>query len=140
MPRKPMTHSEQIVGRRIPPNPTYFEILMSGFVKEDGSFVGRFEPSESFMRPAHRKARKEGLIRAAGLKVGFGSGRGASLFSLTERGKKVAVAAAEICAAKRADRHVWSTDFSKAYKAAQADYIAREAEAKIGDDTSEPEL
>lgn len=103
MARKPLTPSESLVGRRLPPDSTYFEQIMSGFVKEDGTFRGKFEPADSWLRPAHRKARKEGLI-TLGLKIGFGKGPAAGLYYLTDKGEAVATAARATCVEKRAAR------------------------------------
>lgn len=85
---KPMTWTEQIVVRRLPPLPSYFDQMMAGFVKPDGTFCGRMSPVERWFAPAHRKARKAGFLYFS---ISFG--KGADIWVLTDRGKPVALEA-----------------------------------------------
>jgi DNA-binding PadR family transcriptional regulator len=137
MARKPMTPAETLVGRRLPPDPTYFEQIMSGFTKQDGSFCGKFEPSDGWLRPAHRKARKEGLIKL-GIRIGFGKGPAAGLYYLTPKGEEVATAARAICVEKRAAREVWGKDFKSAVLAKRAAKAAEQPDTEPQEEGPSP--
>lgn len=110
-----MTPSEQLVGRRLPPLPRHIDTLMAGFLAEDGTPRGRFEPSERWLRPAHVKARRNGWIRL-GARIGFGSGRPAGIWYPTEAGVLAAREAAERVAGAHAARRDWALDFRKAHR------------------------
>ena len=137
MARKPMTPAEQLVGRRLPPHPTYFEQIMSSFVRADGTFCGKLEPAESWLRPAHRKARKEGLIKL-GVRIEFGKGPAAGLYYLTDKGKEVATGARATCVEKRAARAAWGVDFQAAWQAQRAAAQAADQVVTLDDDAPRP--
>ena len=111
---KAMTKSEKIVGRRLPNIPRHQDTLMAGFVKSvnDETFCGRMPPNKKWLQPAHRKAKKEGWIEFSG--VSFGQGM--EIWTLTERGKSVALEAAKKVNEIREARAQWSREFTQKLK------------------------
>ncbi|EPX83466.1 hypothetical protein [Salipiger mucosus] len=90
MPKK-MTPAEKLVGRKVPKQPKYIDQVMARFVRNrdaEGAdrFGARATPDESWLRRAHRQARKNGWIRV-GLKVKIGTCRQSNLWFLTETGQ-----------------------------------------------------
>lgn len=111
---KPLTPSERLVGRRIPALPKHLDVLMAGYLRDDGTACGRLTPGESWLRPAHRQARRNGWIRAGGA-FGLGAGKPVSLWYPTESGLIAArEARARVTAAHQA-RAEWALDFRRAH-------------------------
>lgn len=120
MARKPMTWSEQLVGRRLPPEPSYRDQILAGFIKEDGEQCGRMNPGDRWLMPAFTKIRNEGLVRM-GLAMSFGGRRGKldGIWYLRDGEKPLAEARAakERVREARDARQQWSRDFHEAYRA-----------------------
>lgn len=137
---KPMTPSERLVGRRLPPEPTYADQILAAFVKEDGSFCGRAEPSDSWLRPAFKKLQRAGYLRFS-FAIGFGTGRGQSsrIFVLTEKGQQPAREALERATARRAARNQWSIDCTAAWRAAAKAKAAATQEEPAAEKASTPD-
>lgn len=112
MAKKNPSWSEQLVGRPCPKDAPYIDQIMAGYVKEDGSFCGRMEPVDRWLRPAFTKMKRKGWVSASILSFG----RGATIFFLTERGEPEAAAAKERVTAVREERRQWSQDFNEAYR------------------------
>lgn len=117
MTKKNPSWSEQLVGRPCPKDAPYIDQIMAGYVKEDGSFCGRMEPLDRWLRPAFTKMKRKGLVAASILSFG----KGATIFFLTERGEPEAVAARQRVIAAREARHQWGKDFNEAYRKSQAE-------------------
>lgn len=86
---KPLTPSERMVGRRLPPLPKHLDTVMAGFVRADGAYALRFRPQEQYLRPAFLAARKNGWIRQTNTAWSFqgsSSGRGIDGFRVHRRG------------------------------------------------------
>lgn len=84
-----MIYSEH--QRRIAGNPpkrisTLDKILLM-HCKADGSFVGKFKPPERWFSRAHLKARRDGLLRAAGPQWSLLGSRPMHMWFLTDKGK-----------------------------------------------------
>lgn len=109
---KKMTHSEQLVGRRLPPLPPYIDQFMASFVKPSGEFCNRMTPGDSWLRPAHAKARKNGWIRHSGLSFG----KGMDIWMLTEMGQAEASAASYRVIIANLDRAEWSRELMQVYR------------------------
>jgi DNA-binding PadR family transcriptional regulator len=135
MPRRAMTPNERLVGRHFPKEPRYLDLLMAGFLKEDGTPCGRMEPSESHLRPAHKKAKKQGWIRASPVAISLMGSKPSYIFYLTESGIEEAKAAKQRVLENHEQRRQWNTDFMAIRRAAMAARAAREeiAEVKPGD-------
>jgi len=119
---KKMTASELLVGRRLPSLPAYRDILLGGFVKGDGTFCGKFEPTDSWLRPAFKRIRQKGLVRAGfalSISVGRSTGRPHHIFYLTEKGEAEARLSAEKVKRINEDRRQWSLDFREAHRTRQ---------------------
>lgn len=119
MGRKPFTPSEQLVGRKIPKEASYRDLLLAGHLKEDGTPCGRMTPGDPWLSAAHRALRKSGLIRSA-LQVSLMGGRPVSIWHLTEKGLAEARGAVDRVLAAREARRAWSQDFLDARRAAMA--------------------
>lgn len=119
--RKPMTPSETLVGRRLPAMPSHRQTLLASFVKPDRSFCGKLNPSDSWLKPAFAKLRKEGLI-SRGLGISFGGRRGKNdgIWYLKEKAYDLALTAYDEVEAIKAQRKLWSRDFHIAYAALRA--------------------
>lgn len=94
------------------------DLLLVRFINDDGSTRGRFDPDAqiSYLRPAHLKARRAGLIRASGERWSFAGSRGGSyMWHLTPKGEEEAKAALKRVVARRAERKLWSEDCKKAF-------------------------
>lgn len=111
MPR-PMTPAERLVGRRMPPAPRHIDTVMASFVTEDGTSHGRMAPDESWLKPAHLKARRSGWIRHSGVTVKMQGerGSGSGVWFPTERGVVEAMAARERVKAAEAARREWARE------------------------------
>lgn len=108
---KKMTHSEQLVGRRLPPLPSYIDQLMASFIK-GGEICNRMTPGDSWLRPAHARARKNGWIRHSGLSFG----KGMDIWMLTESGYEEAWSASYRVAAANLARAEWSRELMQVYR------------------------
>jgi hypothetical protein len=110
---KPLNRSEQLVGRRLPALPSNFDTYLKAYVKEDGTFCGKMTPSDSWLRPAHRKARTSGLVRFSGVTFG----KGAEIWFLTPKGEIEATAARSRWRAAMDQRAAWGCDWNTAFRA-----------------------
>lgn len=109
---RPMTPAERLVGRRMPPAPRHIDTVMASFVTDEGKPHGRMAPDESWLRPAHLKARRSGWIRHSGvtLKMQGERGNGSGIWHPTERGIVEAVAARARVRAAEAARREWAKE------------------------------
>lgn len=111
---KKLSWSEELVGRKLPKESPYIDQIMAGFVKADGTFCGRMEPGDRWLRPAWSRIKRAGWVEPS-----FGFGKGMVIYFLTERGKPEGVEAkgrvVSVCEA----RAQWSRDFAAAHDAAQ---------------------
>lgn len=114
MAKKKLSWSEELVGRPVPKDSPYIDQIMAGYVEEDGTFCGRMEPGDRWLRPAFGKIKRAGWVESS-----FGFGKGAVIFFLTERGKPEALAAKERVRAVREARVQWSADWNTAWAAKQ---------------------
>ncbi|MEB2845956.1 hypothetical protein [Endobacterium cereale] len=115
MSKKKMTWSEELVGRKLPADAKYGDVLMAGFVREDGKFCGRMEPIDRWLRAPWKKCRRAGWVKASALSFG----KNATIYFLTERGEAEALAAKERVRAAREARAQWSRDWTVAWQAKQ---------------------
>lgn len=110
MAKRSLTPAEQLVGRRLPKEPSYRDLLLSRFLRENGEPCARFEPDESWLKPVFRKLRKAGLVRSID-SFSINGSRPLARYMLTERGLPEARAAVERSEAAREARRQWSRDF-----------------------------
>jgi hypothetical protein len=103
---------------------------MAGFVDDGGAIRGRAEPAESWLRPAHRRARKLGWIRL-GMKISIEGARPGGIWFPTEKGEIAAREARERTRACAEAREAWARDFLAAHRAQRAKDLA------AGDDAGE---
>ena len=125
-----------MVGRRLPPERPHIDGYMAGYVRGDG-FQGRFTPDDSWLKPAHLKARRAGWIRHSGftLRMQGERGNGGGLWHLTEKGEAAALDAhARVMETKEA-RNLWARDHQKALFARRR-AKSTGAEPERSDDTS----
>lgn len=117
-----MTRSEQLVGRRLPAHPRHIDTVMASFIKTDGTLCGKLEPSESWLKAAFKKARKNRWIVYSGIRIGFGERKSQSsgLWYLSETGETEARAAAQRVREINEARDQWSRDFRDAHRDAAA--------------------
>ena len=115
MGKKKLSWSEELVGRPVPRDAPYIDQIMAGYVKEDGTFCGRMEPGDRWLRPAFSKVKRKGWVESSILSFG----KGATIFFLTERGKPEALAAKDRVRAVRDARQQWSVDWNAAWAAKQ---------------------
>lgn len=110
-----MTKSEEMVGRHLPPMPKYIDVIMAGHVSDSDAdkFCGKMTPLDSWLKPAHRKARSNGW-----LKFGISFGKGAEIWFLTERGEPEAIAAKARVDAAYLARSQWARECASAWRAA----------------------
>lgn len=113
-----MTPAEQLVGRRLPPPASHLDTLLASFVKIDGTFCGRLQPTETWLQPAHRKARKSGLIKHSGMSVGFSPRKNdqAGLYFLTTIGEAAASGAKARVIQRESERRQWASDHGKEFR------------------------
>lgn len=114
---KPMTPSEQLVGRRLPSPASYMDTYLAGYVKnaETQEFSNRFAPSDSWMRPSHTKARKSGFIKALDKWSIMGS-KPEYMWTLTDKGKEAALEAYVRYHKAEEARKQWGADCAQAFK------------------------
>lgn len=132
-----MTPAELLVGRKLPRDPVYLDLILASYVKKDGTTCGRAEPSDSWLRPAFAKARKRGLVRILN-KMTINGGRAFGIYQLTEKGRTEAQEAFKRVQKIRSARHQWAVDFHAARRDAIAAKKARELEADHATETPEP--
>lgn len=116
MPPKKMTPMEELVGRRLPPDAKYRDILMAGLVDDKGNASNVSEPSESWLRPAFRQMQKKGWIRLKH-RISLMGGRPYGIYGPTDTGLTEALDAEERVWAAREKRHAWSRDLKVALAA-----------------------
>ncbi|WP_457659614.1 hypothetical protein [Sinorhizobium medicae] len=114
MAKKKLSWSEELVRRPVPKDSPYIDQIMAGYVRDDGTFCGRMEPSDRWLRPAFAKIKRRGWIEAS-----FGFGKGAVIFFLSDRGKPEALAAKERVKAVREARRQWCVDWNEAWRGKQ---------------------
>lgn len=115
-----MTPAERMVGRRLPPEASRLDQLLTRHVSSDGTFCGRLPPDESWMKAAMLKARRTGLLRHGGLSIRFEGDRKASgVWYLTEKGETEALLAKTRVDAATAARMAWSKDHQLALNASR---------------------
>lgn len=120
MPPRAMTPSEKLLGRRMPAYPTHLDTLMASFIRDDGTACGRMAPAESWLKPAHRKARRNGWIRRGAVIATSGmKSSQEGIWYLTETGQVEARSARARVLDSRDARRAWSRDFLAAKQAAQ---------------------
>ena len=113
MAKKPLSFSEQIVGRKCPPNAKYMDTYMAGYVidAEEGKFGAKFTPSDSWMRPSHKKARQSGYIRLLDKWSIMGS-KAMDRWHLTEKGKEAALESYLKVQEMNLARNQWAKEFN----------------------------
>lgn len=116
MAKKKLSWAEELVGRPVPKEAPYIDLIMAGYVKEDGTVCGKMEPGDRWLRRAFTKIKRKGWVESS-----FGFGKGMVIFFLTERGKPEALAAKERVKAAREARQQWSADWNTAWAAKQKD-------------------
>lgn len=131
---KPM---EKAVGRRRPKDPTHMDVLLSMHLREDNTPHPRFKPTGhlNYLQPAHRKARKDRLIRSTNLSISFQGCRAETLWCLTEQGEVAAKAARERVQKIRAAQEEWGKDCLVVVQALRAKKAEAEKEAASVEDT-----
>lgn len=112
---KKLTWSEELVGRKLPADAPYIDQIMAGFVRADGTFCGRMEPGDRWLRAPWKRCVRAGWVKSSG--IGFG--KGAVIYFLTDRGEAEAVAARARVNAVRDARNQWSLDWKAAWAAKQ---------------------
>lgn len=110
---------EELVGRRLPPDAKYRDILMAGMVDADGKAMARSEPSESWLRPAFREIRKKGWIRRNSTWSIMG-GRPFGVWEPTPKGLEEAREAKARVQFARKRRGAWGQDLMVALAARKA--------------------
>lgn len=126
MPARNMSHSEALVGRRLPPEAKYRDILMAGFMNADGSAGARSEPSESWLRPAFREIRKKGWVRLQS-RMSIMGGRPFGIYAPTPKGLEEAREAKTRVKAAHERRCAWGRDLQAALAARKAALEAAES-------------
>jgi len=119
MARRPLTPSEQIVGRKLPPEASYRDQFLASFIGNDGAFCTRLEPGESWMRPAFFQARKKRMITLVD-RWSICGGKPIGRYRLTESGEVAARAARAKCIQKRELRQQWVADLQAKQQAEKA--------------------
>ncbi|MBB5664771.1 hypothetical protein GGE68_002968 [Rhizobium leguminosarum] len=117
MAKKKLTWSEELVGRPLPKDSPYIDQIMAGFVRTDGTFCGRMEPGDRWLRAPWKKCVRAGWVKSSG--IGFG--KGAVIYFLTDRGEAEAAAAKARVTAVREARTRWSLDWKAAWASKQKD-------------------
>lgn len=108
---KPMTPMEQAVGRRLPGHPKHIDTVMARWAEDgDTPTKMRLSPSEEWLRPALRKAIKNGWLRYNGHAISFMGARPDSFLIATETGFAEAKAAKSRVDAINAARQEWARD------------------------------
>ena len=117
MAKKPLSFSEKIVGRKCPPTAKYMDTYMAGYVTnaDEGKFGSKFTPSDSWMRPSHKKARQLGYIRLLDKWSIMGS-RPLDRWYLTDKGKEAALESYYKVQEANNARHQWSLEFNTKFK------------------------
>lgn len=112
---KAMTPMEQAVGRRLPRYPKHIDTVMARWAEEgDTPTKARFSPSEEWLRPAFRKAVKNGWLRDTRHGISWMGSRPDFLFMATETGFLEARAARARVDAINEARTEWTKDSQKA--------------------------
>jgi len=112
-----LTYTEALVGRRLPPYPKHIDTYLARYVQTDGNFCGKMTPGETWLRPAHKKARQKGWVRFEGLSFG----KGLEIWHLTEKGQAEALASADRVKAALEARTQWGRDLDEAYRHKKVD-------------------
>lgn len=120
MAKRSLTPAEQLVGRRLPKEASYRDVLLSGFVGGEGKVRIRFEPQESYLKPAFRKLRQARLIRRVD-SFSINGSRPMARYILTELGLPEAKAAKARCDDAREAREAWGRDFVAARQGLKKD-------------------
>lgn len=115
MTKKKLTWSEELVGRKLPADAKYIDTIMAGFVRDDGTFCGRMEPIDRWLRAPWKSCRRAGWVKASILSFG----KNATIFFLTESGEAEALAAKGRVKSAREAREQWSLDWTKAWQSKQ---------------------
>jgi hypothetical protein len=112
---KPMTRMEQAVGRRLPGYPKHIDTVMARWAEDgDTPTKARFSPREEWLRPAFRKAVRNGWLRDTRHGVTWMGSRPDFLFVTTEKGFQEAKAAKARIKAIDEARMEWARDSQKA--------------------------
>lgn len=111
---RPMTPMEAAVGRRLPPAPKHIDTVMARWAPLSDETSqherARLAPPEEWLRPAFRKAVKNGWIRRTNMSLSFHGSRPEPYFVLTPSGKIEATAAALRVKAAEEKRREWAKD------------------------------
>lgn len=122
MAKKPLTYSEQIVGRKCPAMPKYMDTYLASYVinPDEPKFGAKFTPSDSWMRPSHKKARQQRLVTLVD-KWSIMGGRPIDRWQLTEKGKEAALQAFHTTQAIYQARSDWGKEFIRKHKEINAE-------------------
>lgn len=108
---KPMTPMEQAVGRRLPGYPKHMDTVMAAWAEDgDKPTKALFLPAEEWLRPAARKARKNGWLRATNSGISFMGSKPDYFFLATDKGFIEAKAAKERVSAIQQARAQWAKE------------------------------
>lgn len=111
MTRKPLTPMEQAVGRKLPGHPKHIDTVMSRWAEDgDSPTKAAFLPSEDWLRPACRQARKNGWLRSTNSGISFMGSRPDFFFVATDKGFMEAKAARQRVSAIQEARTQWARD------------------------------
>jgi hypothetical protein len=114
---KPMTPMEQAVGRRLPNLPKHLDTVMARWAEDgDAPTRARFPPSEEWLRPAFRKAVKNGWLRNSNQGISFMGSKPDWLYLATDTGFAEATAAKARVDAINEARAQWARDSQLAVK------------------------
>lgn len=135
MAKRKLTPMEQAVGRALPKEPTHLDTLMNRHLDDKDEPCGRFAPTgyDSHLQPAHRKARKNGWLRADTVGFSIMGSPVRHIYRLTEKGIAAAREARERVSKRQAERNAWCEDARLIHVAARA---AKEAKEQADAQTS----
>jgi hypothetical protein len=130
MAKRKLTPMEQAVGRALPKEPTHLDTLMNRHLDEKDEPRGRFAPTgyDSHLQPAHRKARKNGWLRADAVGFSIMGSPVRHIFRPTEAGLIAAREARARVNKRQAERNAWCEDARLIHVAARAAKEAKEKE------------
>jgi len=108
---------ENAVGRRLPSHPKHIDTVMARWAEDRSTPEKlRLSPSEEWLRPAFRKAVKNGWLRRTSTAISFMGSRPEFYFAATETGLAEARAARERVSAINAARMDWARDSQQAIR------------------------
>ncbi|NTF16996.1 hypothetical protein G6L37_00955 [Agrobacterium rubi] len=114
---KPMTPMEKAVGRRLPPHPKHLDTVMARWAEDvDHPQKARLAPSEEWLRPAFRKAVRNGWLRRTSTGISLMGSRAEFFYVATDKGLSEARSARLRVEQINASRAEWSRDSDHAIR------------------------